>query len=174
MAVLALSFFIFFIYLVWNVFSTATIRKWQRTSPLMWRIQMRGLVSWSVCLQLHAHYCPCCLCLSLPGSRLSPGLRFDHADSRQGKNSSSHLKRCAMDINRCVQRRSCHSQHQQRHHRCYRPVSDLIIRCWGCTRDLSANTSFHLLADACFICATKTHKKNTQTSLVPCFTTGLW
>lgn len=50
-------------------------------------IQMRGLVSLSVCLQLHAHYCPCCLCLSLPGPRLIPGLPFDRSDSRQGKNS---------------------------------------------------------------------------------------
>lgn len=71
--------------------------------------------------------------VSLPGPRLAPGLPSDRTDSRQGKNGSSYLKRCAMDINRCVQRRSCHSQHHQ-HHR-HRPASDLIIRCWGCTRD---------------------------------------
>lgn len=53
-----------------------------------WLIQTRGLVSLSVCLQLNAHYCPCCLCLSLPGPRLIPGLPFDRADSRQGKNNS--------------------------------------------------------------------------------------
>lgn len=50
-----------------------------------WLIQMRGLVSLSVCLQLRAHYC---LCVSLPGPRLSPGLPFDCANSCQGKSSS--------------------------------------------------------------------------------------
>lgn len=78
----------FFIFLIGDVLQQQQPRNDKEGGGGCRVIQMRGLVSLSVCLQLHAHYCPCCLCLSLPGPRLIPGLPFDRADSRQGKNRS--------------------------------------------------------------------------------------
>ena len=117
------------------------------------------------CLQLHAHYC---LCASLPGPRLSPSLPFDRADSCQGKNSGSYLKRCAMDMNRCVLALTASPGPPPLPQASVRPNYQMLrLSMW---HFLSDNASFPLLVDIYFISATKTHKRRTHFSLVPSWT----
>lgn len=111
--------------------------------------------------------------VSLPGPRLAPGLPSDRTDSRQGKNGSSYLKEalCNGHKQMCAEEvLSLTASPAPSPQASVRPNYQMLrLHTWH----LSANTSFHLLADICFISATKTHKKNTETSLVPCFTPGL-
>lgn len=112
--------------------------------------------------------------VSLPGPHLSSGLPSDRPDSRQGKNSSAaalsdgHKQMCAEEVLQLTASPVPSPLPQAS----VRPNYQMLrLHVW---HFLCAATSIHVLANICFISGTKTQKKNTQTSLVSCFTASFW